>query len=75
MNREEAINMTREIRGDKQEYLGGPGFTWDELVEFANRVVAAEREAILTLADEMDCSDGIIPTDDLKATIRARSDV
>ena len=69
MNREEAINMTREIRGDKQEYLGGPGFTWDELVEFANRVVAATYEECAQICDAYGMPDGTSET----AAILARA--
>jgi hypothetical protein len=37
------------------------------------RLVAIERKALVALVYEMDGPDGIVPTDDLLAAIRARS--
>ena len=37
------------------------------------RLVAIERKALVALVYEMDEPDGIVPTDDLLAAIRARS--
>ena len=47
----------------------------DELLErFAALVAVAEREAFVALVYEMDGPDGIVPTDDLLAAIRARGE-
>jgi hypothetical protein len=43
------------------------------LRELLEAAVKAEREALVALVYEMDGPDGIVPTDDLLAAIRARS--
>ena len=70
MNREEIIRMAREAGyGLSLSDMHAPA-----LERFANLVAAAEREAFVALVYEMDGPDGIVPTDDLLAAIRARGE-
>ena len=50
------------------------GYESELFQRFANLVAAAEREAFVALVYEMDGPDGIVPTDDLLAAIRARGE-
>ena len=50
------------------------GYDSELFQRFAELVAAAEREAFVALVYEMDGPDGIVPTDDLLAAIRARKD-
>ena len=73
MTRDDIIKMAREA-GMPVEWLEEyKPISWGQFEHFAALVAAAEREALVALVYEMDGPDGIVPTDDLVAAIRARS--
>jgi hypothetical protein len=77
MNREDIIRMAREACDPDTVDAWKNGYwtiTQEELERFAALVAAAEREALVHLAEGMDFGDGLVAIDDLVTALKQRGE-